>query len=717
MQTLHTLPSDLSINPSDYRPTQVTENIPGNCIGMISRDAPGRWACFRNVPVAILKGVGAHVEEDMTVCTWVGCTMRRFSIPRKYVLVETELAVRDFTDSLGNKGGYSNFASIATALSQGKMEDMAAAQLQRILQQSHTNTVVEGMRNHASQQYNAKLSARARLPDGQTAVLYLPNEKHLQFTADVETTSSFWTEPRKMFKGLGDVRIGAELNAFPSASRNEPFVFMSLHAYDPEVEYVSTLHTKRMYKVMSAFAADHQNTVPDNKLGFYSRGWVPLESTNCNAKDANRVQESIFNWQTKERDVRADAITVVRSALYDILINPLGITIDPHNGMACIEDVLTALNRLPKINKLYPDGIRAVDLSLMGIRQTIISARIPWFVVAAIHIDKYNIAIQRDLDDTCCNMVSIRLPHVGTQQRILYPPSSLLPFYEIHSGRGEYVFVLLNSEEAARRIKNGNITSNTDLFSYRLPDVQDMAEIQSFKETPAEINCAMVASCRTLFSMSLAPDAYIGGHRVGGIRWIFDTKDNVEKVPRNLWLQILKYENGLWHPAWNKRKDIDIKINDTFTPPPDNTIISLKFQRRTRVVISEGTRLCACGAEISDVLNETCQHCGQLKITALGRHYQAEALIIKQDDWARQSMASLRSHAKTTMNQLQLVSRMVSKNKGPTSTMTLTNFPQGTELPSIEQAVLLMAMTHAVYNLAYYYQTMSRAEKIACAMV
>ena len=45
----------------------------------------------------------------------------------------------------------------------------------------------------------------------------------------------------------------------------------------------------------------------------------------------------------------------------------------------------------------------------------------------------------------------------------------------------------------------------------------------------------------------------------------------------------------------------------------------------------------------------------------------AEALIIKQDSWACQSMASLRSHVKTTMNQLQLVSRMVSKEKGPTA--------------------------------------------------
>ena len=42
IQTLHTLPSDLSINPSDYRPTQVTENVPGNCIGIIFRNAPGR---------------------------------------------------------------------------------------------------------------------------------------------------------------------------------------------------------------------------------------------------------------------------------------------------------------------------------------------------------------------------------------------------------------------------------------------------------------------------------------------------------------------------------------------------------------------------------------------------------------------------------------------------------------------------------------------------
>ena len=160
---------------------------------------------------------------------------------------------------------------------------------------------------------------------------------------------------------------------------------------------------------------------------------------------------------------------------------------------------------------------------------------------------------------------------------------------------------------------------------------------------------------------------------------------------------------------------MDIKVNDTFTPPPDSSIRSLKYQRRTRVAIGEGTKLCACGAELNDVFNDSCQRCGRLSVTTLGKYYQAEALIIKQESWMRQFMLSLRSHVKTTMNQLQFVSRMVSKEKGPTATLALTNFPHGTELPSIEQAIFLVSMQHMVYNLAHYYQTMTRAERIACA--
>ena len=55
---------------------------------------------------------------------------------------------------------------------------------------------------------------------------------------------------------------------------------------------------------MKGITADYQNNTQDSKLGFYAQGWVPLEASNCNAKDANRVQESIFNWHTKDRNVK-----------------------------------------------------------------------------------------------------------------------------------------------------------------------------------------------------------------------------------------------------------------------------------------------------------------------------------------------------------------------------------------------------------------------------
>ena len=82
--------------------------------------------------------------------TWIGDTMRRISVPKKWILVENDLSVRDLADSLGVKAGYGNFSSSATALNQGGLEKMADSQLQRVLQQSDTNKIVESMRSYAS---------------------------------------------------------------------------------------------------------------------------------------------------------------------------------------------------------------------------------------------------------------------------------------------------------------------------------------------------------------------------------------------------------------------------------------------------------------------------------------------------------------------------------------------------------------------------------------
>ena len=106
---------------------------------------------------------------------------------------------------------------------------MVASQLKRILQQNNTNKIVDSMRVYVSEHCNAKLSARARLPNGQSAVTYIPNEKHFQTTADIEIGSDFWTQPREMCKGVGGANVGAELNAFPSPKQKGPFTFQSLH--------------------------------------------------------------------------------------------------------------------------------------------------------------------------------------------------------------------------------------------------------------------------------------------------------------------------------------------------------------------------------------------------------------------------------------------------------------------------------------------------------
>ena len=69
------------------------------------------------------------------------------------------------------------------------------------------------------------------------------------------------------------------------------------------------------------------------------------------------------------------------------------------------------------------------------------------------------------------------------------------------------------------------------------------------------------------------------------------------------------------------------------------------------------------------------------------------------------------------MNQLQLVSRIVSKQQGPTSLLALANIPHGMVRPTIQQATLLMALMHAVANKIHYHETMSTQERIACAFM
>ena len=147
---------------------------------------------------------------------------------------------------------------------------------------------------------------------------------------------------------------------------------------------------------------------------------------------------------------------------------------------------------------------------------------------------------------------------------------------------------------------------------------------------------------------------------------------------------------------------------------PSNAIQSLKLQR-TRYIVRQGEQLCACGAPVSNMLHTKCNHCGRIPIAQLGGHYLAEELFAQQESWLRKFNNTLRHIGKRTMTQCQLVSKMVSKHKGPTSLLALANLPNNADKPSIQQATLLMGLVHAVINKAHYHETMTTQERIACA--
>ena len=593
---------------------------------------------------------------------------------------------------------------------------MSDSQRHRVLQHSRTRKIVESIRDHASRKHNAKISVCATLPNGQSAVLYLPKEKHLRSAANVPTNSDFWTKTRSNFKGKTDDDINAEMSLLKSNRQTSVPPFRSIHPEDPDLKYTSTLHLEGMYTVLKALAADYQGKTGDTEstLGFYSQGWTTLKAEHCNASHDEQVEQAIFNWQLKARKVKADAVSEVRIALHEVLLDPVSIVLDPHNGMACIASVLHVINEKPKVKELYPDGIEAIDLAFMAIRQTIISGRVPWFVVASIDDRKLHSAIQGNYYEDSCNIISIRLPHVGTAQKILYEPSCLLPSYKINARRGDYIFILINLNEAARRLKNASITSRTDLYSWKLPDSKDMAEVQHFKETPETIDCVMIVSSEDISKMAPAPFSYIGGHHIGWIEWRFDPDTVVEKLPSNLWQLILRYEQGYWYQAWSRRTLEANKYEETFTPTPCSTIRSLKACR-TRTIVLQGQQLCSCGAPISDILRIKCQSCGRIITTTIDRQYLAGELFTQQEIWLRQFNNVVRQVGKQTMSQHQLVSRMVSKIQGPTSLLALTNLPYDAGRPTIQQAILLMALVRAVVNQDHYYNTLKTQERIACA--
>ena len=93
-----------------------------------------------------------------------------------------------------------------------------------------------------------------------------------------------------------------------------------------------------------------------------------METKDCITRSASLVAEAIWNRCKFQRKVAVDKIPKLKAAVFDILLNPSGLTVDPSNGMICIDDVLVHLNELPDIKKLSSTGITALDLALFAIR-------------------------------------------------------------------------------------------------------------------------------------------------------------------------------------------------------------------------------------------------------------------------------------------------------------------------------------------------------------
>ena len=195
-------------------------------------------------------------------------------------------------------------------------------------------------------------------------------------------------------------------------------------------KFVDTLFSESTFEFMKAVVAHmrvryHFDARSGTQLWHYTNQWMGLDVNDCHPRTAGRLTEALW-YYNKDRGINVDNIPGVKGEIINILMNPTGLTIDPSNGMVCINDFMRELNKKAAIKAKYPSGMLELDIALMGIREWLLSDQVPWFIVA--HIDKegYQKVLQQQSTKKCYRIHSIRLPHVSSLQRCLHPAKCLL---------------------------------------------------------------------------------------------------------------------------------------------------------------------------------------------------------------------------------------------------------------------------------------------------
>ena len=112
----------------------------------------------------------------------------------------------------------------------------------------------------------------------------------------------------------------------------------------------------------------------------------------------------------------------------ETLLNPDGLEVDPNNGMVCIDDVIQSVMDRPEVHKAFPAGFTRLDLTLLGIRQFLMTDKCAWFFVYNFNAKAYqNMVAEKGASHCYEGFMTSRLVHVGAAARFLVQPDSLLP--------------------------------------------------------------------------------------------------------------------------------------------------------------------------------------------------------------------------------------------------------------------------------------------------
>ena len=408
------------------------------------------------------------------------------------------------------------------------------------------------------------------------------------------------------------------------------------------------------------------------------------------------MQESLWHYGN-ERGINVDNVPDVKREIFDILMNPTGLTIDPNNGTVCINDFIKELNKKKSIRTKYPNGILELDIALMGIREWLLTDRVPWFIVARVDLDDYQKVLQRTSTKKPYLILSIRLPHVSSLQRQLHPAKCLLPELHMNAGIGEYIWILVSTAEAQSRAMEGNVVQNCDLFTFKLPSAKDMEMAQLIKLESDPIDAILVVHISTLLKdVHPAPQFYIAGSSLGWLQWTFTNK--AENIPRHIWLQILRSAHASWYVHWQKPTTVCMLINQQinltrrgcFTADDNTTLV----RRTHRVVLPKGITLCICGNHISDSMQTHCKECGLMTTAHKNGLIEAHLLLANQQSWIRARTGARQFiFGQRTATKESIMSEYAVRQLRPLQNLAET-IPDNA--PSYEQALFLCSLYHIV---------------------